>query len=139
MTSKPLICLGAGVAALALCSLPQSTAMAMPAAAIEQADGALAPHLQQVRFAARGGAVYRRGGAVGYRRAGVYRAGAVYRGGAVVGGGYASSCDPNYQYCGGGYYGGVYRGGAVIRGGAVARGGAARGVRVAHYGGGRRR
>jgi endosialidase-like protein len=92
---------------------------------------------------ARGGSVHR-GGAVhrgGYRGGVAYRGGAVVRRGAVVGGGYyGGSCDPNYEDCGGGYYGGggVYRGGAVVRGGAAYRGGAARrgGAHVSHHRGG---
>ena len=88
-----------------------------------------------------------RGGRGGVQRGAAVRGGAVYRGGAVVrrgaivsgGSGYyaSGSCDPNYQYCGGGSYGsGVYRGGAVVgagtvaRGGAVVRGGTARAARV---------
>ena len=93
----------------------------------------------------RGGSAHR--GAAVHRGGVAYRGGAVVRRGAVVGGatygaGYygGSSCDPNYQDCGGGYYsGGVYRSGAVVRGGAVYRGGAAyRGAHVAHRGGGAR-
>jgi hypothetical protein len=87
------------------------------------------------RAAGRGGAAYR--GGVAYRGGAVVRRGAVVTGG---GGGYAGGyCDPNYQYCGGGYGGAVVGGGTVARGGAVVRGGAARGARVAHRGGGRRR
>ena len=152
MKFNPLICLGAAAAALALSSLTsQSAVMAMPAAALERAAAIAQPDLQQVRAGARGGGY--RGGAVhrgGAVRGGAvaYRGGAAVRRGAVVGGAYAgsgyygSTCDPTYQYCGGGAYygGGVYRGGAaVVRGGAVARGGVARGAHVAHRGGGRRR
>jgi hypothetical protein len=160
MKSNPLICLSAGAAALALCSLSsQTAATAMPATGIAHA-GAVQPGLQLVAVrggaarGARGGAAIHRGGAVAVRGGAVYRGGAVVRRGAVVGTGggyYASYCDPSYQNCGGGgYYGGVYRGGAVVRGGAVARGGAvvrgggvarggaAGGVRVAHAGGRRR-
>src|ERR1043166_2248703 len=152
MKFNPLICLGAAAAALALSSLTsQSSVMAMPAAALERAAAIAQPDLQQVRAVARGGG-YRgggvqRGGAVG-GGAVAYRGGAAVRRGAVVGGAYVgsgyygSTCDPTYQYCGGGAYygGGVYRGGAaVVRGGAVARGGVARGAHVAHRGGGRRR
>jgi hypothetical protein len=153
MKFNPLICLGAAAAALALSSLTsQSAVMAMPAAALERAAAITQPDLQQVRAVARGGGGYRggavhrggavRGGAVAYRGGAAVRRGAVV-GGAYVGSGYyGSTCDPTYQYCGGGTYygGGVYRGGAaVVRGGAVARGGVARGAHVAHRGGARRR
>src|ERR1051326_5934018 len=147
MKFNPLICLGAAAAAFALSSLTsQSAVMAMPAAALERAAAIAQPDLQQVRAGARGGGY--RGGAVHRGGAVAYRGGAAVRRGAVVGGAYVgsgyygSTCDPTYQYCGGGAYygGGVYRGGAaVVRGGAVARGGVARGAHVAHRGGGRRR
>lgn len=150
MKFRPLICVSAAATALVLSSLTyQSIVMAMPAAAIEHSAGVL-PDLQQVRAAGRGGyrggAAYRggavRGGAVAYRGGAAVRRGAVV-GGAYAGSGYyASTCDPAYQYCGGGAYygGGVYRGGAaVVRGGAAVRGGVARGAHVAHRGGGGRR
>lgn len=99
--------------------------------------------LVQIRAArgARGGTVHR-GGSV--HRGAAYRGGAVVRRGAVVGGASygGSSCDPNYQDCGGYSGGAVYRGGAVVRRGAAVRGGTAvrgRGAHVAHRGGRARR
>jgi len=134
----------AGFAGAAMFVLPAMSApiSAFPkglAGAVSADDGQIVL-VRNGRGAARGGAV--RGGAV--RGGAVYRGGAVVRRGVAVGGPaayYGSGyCDPNYQNCGGGaYYGGVYGGGAVARGGAVVRGGAAvrgRGAHVAHRGGG---
>lgn len=144
LSLKAFIC-GATCAAFfaGLSVLPATGAPIAASKALRADDGLI----QQVR-GGRGG--YRgsghRGGAVhrGYRGGVAYRGGAVVRRGAVVGAGYYGSgyCDPNYQYCGGGYYGGgaVYRGGAAYRRGAAYRGGAVRrgGAHVAHHRGGGR-
>jgi hypothetical protein len=115
-----------------------SSAAAAPIAASKalRADDGQAVQVRVARGGHHGGAAYR-GGSV-RRGAAVYRGRAVVRRGAVVGGtSYGGSgCDPNYEDCGGGYYGGgaVVRGRAVVRGGTAVRG---RGAHVAHRGGAR--
>jgi hypothetical protein len=146
-----LLLSGSAAIALSIC-LFVFPAMSAPIAAskgLRAGDS----QLVQIRGArgGRGGAVHRGGsvhrGGTAYRGRTAVRGGAVVRRGAVVGGGAyygGSSCDPNYEDCGGGYSGGaaVYRGGAAVRRGAAVRGGTAvrgRGTHVAHRGGGRGR